>query len=101
MGEAKRRRDAGDYGRFVNNDAPEVRALLKDGEPMSILLVGAAMVVPAIASIGLEEIKAPQHRALRLAFQTWDRMPPDSTSPPSVYHSLASTSITYGLRHPR
>jgi hypothetical protein len=34
MGEAKRRRDAGDYGRFVNGDAPVVRAMLdKAGEP--------------------------------------------------------------------
>lgn len=77
MGEAKRRKNAKNAGNVfpATTGDPRIQAMFgSPGEPMSMALVGAGLIVPYIASVPLDEIMQPQHRALRVAFAIFDRI---------------------------
>jgi hypothetical protein len=59
----------------ATTEDPRIQAIFGDaGEPISIALVGAGLIVPYIASVPFDEIMQPQHRALRVAFGILDRI---------------------------
>jgi hypothetical protein len=62
--------------RSVKSDAPEVRAMFAEKDkPMSVALVGSGVILATVLSrsMNLDSLD-PQHRAIRLAFGTWDRI---------------------------
>ena len=44
------------------------------GEPITVAMVGAGLILPSIAAMPFDEFMKPQHRLLRLAFGVWDRI---------------------------
>jgi hypothetical protein len=74
MGEAKRRREKGNLS-WTDNRDPRVLAIFEEaGEPISLALVGAGLIMPTVTAMPLDELMKPQHRALRLAFGVFDRI---------------------------
>jgi hypothetical protein len=76
MGESRRRRraDLGPNGKFVMPDAPELRALLAEGSPINVSLLGSAAILREVATHTAEEMMTPERQPLRYAFTTLDRI---------------------------
>ena len=78
MGEAKRRRRSADGPgnvSWTDGNDPRVQAIFEEaGEPITVALVGAALIMPSVATISFDELMKPQHRVLRLAFGVFDRI---------------------------
>jgi len=72
MGEAKRRQNNVSW---TDNHDPRVLAIFEDvGEPISIALIGAGLILPTVTATPFDELMKPQHRAMRLAFGVFDRI---------------------------
>jgi hypothetical protein len=76
MGEGKRRarQDPDPNARLIPPNTPEVRALLGKGQPLNVHLFGAAAIIAIVYSKTFDELMVPELHALRLAFQTLDRI---------------------------
>jgi hypothetical protein len=74
MGEARRRREKGNIS-WTDNHDPRVLAIFEEaGEPISLALVGAGLIMPTVTAMPIDELMKPQHRALRLVFGVFDRI---------------------------
>jgi hypothetical protein len=78
MGEAKRRRErrwSGPPGsKMLNIDAPEIRELVEEGQPINLYLIGSGIILPTLLPLSDDERATPQYRPVRMVFSVFDRI---------------------------